>query len=966
MNNITTNNLCIGIDLGTTNSVLAIVNQKPNGDLVSKVIKLPRIVDIHSIGGKTMPIFEKKELLPSCIYYDEDNNYTPIVGDFAKRRFSVRPHLVAKSIKSHMGEQDTSNLGFAEEIPDKTPAAIASQILKHILNMARKQFHHEITEAVITVPANFDSMMVKATRDAAEMAGIKVFNNDGSERPILLEEPKAVMYDLINQAVNGELPNCVIDFSEKKNVMVFDLGGGTLDITLHEVKKRDDHPEIIKVNDIATNRYTLLGGDDFDKALAGEMYKRFLDSDQFKSHPDIIKKLKNDKKSIMGQLTSKAEELKRDLSASKSDDMTAMNNSGWGWGNEEDNDNVYPVGLLVSTTGYAYDDTFTKVEIENVFEKFMGRNLKFDDYKRLDKLDVLTNTNNIIYPILDVLNKASNKLGVADVKIDAVILNGGMSNFYMIKDRLTELFGFEPIEATDLDQAVARGAAIYHYYLKKDTEALSDDMIKVGAESVKKDTTCKKLDFTDVSNVNISKEKVLSIKKPTPIEWGRNILNDSLYLGNANGNQTEIISTGTELPYSSELMKGFQLLPNKTVARIDIPIRVRDSIKNNEYRTIASGTINFKRKYPDGAYVLLKVDMSASKIITMKAWTCEDIEGTQIIEEGSTDIGISNDNSKRQKNKLLSPQGSPLKAQPALDVLRDYCQKFEKSNNKSKSIIAAKIKAHIAQIYMASNPEDFAEPLLNSISFSFCEEYTCRCLIIARKIGVYWQEKECARLAKICIDILSPELQGIDLKGLVRGPVINTRIQAIYALSMCGNESDLEIIRKLRSNHNYLNASLYTLGKRHFDIDWLLKQLEKDCFALHDHREYRNLQNSAHAIGLAFNNYLTNGNNLLEKRNISAKLLQQALEENNISGTETICCILAIGCVCDQRYENSMDSKILNDVAETLRSVENYAYPEDLNACIKARDIAYKMLEGIELDKIEEQFLLKKLDGFNN
>lgn len=964
MNNITTNNLCIGIDLGTTNSVLATVNQKPNGDLVSKVINLPRAVDVFSSSGKMKPQIEKRPLLPSYVYYDEDNNYKPIVGDFAKRRFSVRPHLVAKSIKSHMGENDTSNLGFAEEIPDKTPAAISSRILEHMLRTASKQFHHQITEAVITVPANFDSMMVKATRDAAELAGIKVFNDDGSERPILLEEPKAVMYDLINQAVNGELSNWVIDFSEKKNVMVFDLGGGTLDITLHEVKRREDHPETIKVNDIATNRYTLLGGDNFDKVLAEEMYKRFLD--RYKSYPDVVQKLKSDKKSIMLQLVSFAEDLKKELSMSNSDEMATNDDSGWGWEDDVEDKNVFNVGGNVGSTGYSYDDTFTKEEIEDVFQQFMGRNLNFDDYKRLDKLDVLTNTNNIVYPILDVLNKASKKLGISDVKVDAVVLNGGMSRFYMIKDRLTELFGFEPIEAMDPDQAVARGAAIYHYYLKKDTEALSDDMIKVGAESVKKDTTCKKLDFTDVSNVNISKEKVLSIKKPTPIEWGRNILNDSLYLGNANGNQTEIISTGTELPYSSELMKGFQLLPNKTVARIDIPIRVRDSIKNNEYRTIASGTINFKRKYPDGAYVLLKVDMSASKIITMKAWTCEDIEGTQIIEEGSTDIGISNDNSKRQKNKLLSPQGSPLKAQPALDVLRDYCQKFEKSNNKSKSIIAAKIKAHIAQIYMASNPEDFAEPLLNSISFSFCEEYTCRCLIIARKIGVYWQEKECARLAKICIDILSPELQGIDLKGLVRGPVINTRIQAIYALSMCGNESDLEIIRKLRSNHNYLNASLYTLGKKHFDIDWLLKQLEKDCLALHDHREYRNLQNSAHAIGLAYNNYLTNGNNLLEKRNISAKLLQQALEENNISGTETICCILAIGCVCDQRYENSMDSKILNDVAETLRSVENYAYPEDLNACIKARDIAYKMLEGIELDKIEEQFLLKKLDGFNN
>lgn len=953
MNNITTNNLCIGIDLGTTNSVLATVNQKPNGDLVSKVINLPRAVDVFSSSGKIKPQIEKRPLLPSYVYYDEDNNYKPIVGDFAKRRFSVRPHLVAKSIKSHMGEQDTSNLGFAEEIPDKTPAAISSRILEHMLRTASKQFHHQITEAIITVPANFDSMMVKATRDAAEMAGIKVFNDDGSERPILLEEPKAVMYDLINQSVNGELSNCVIDFSEKKNVMVFDLGGGTLDITLHEIKRREDHPETIKVNDIATNRYTLLGGDNFDKALAEEMYKRFLD--KYKSYPDVVQKLKNDKKSIMLQLVSFAEDLKKDLSMSNSDEMTTSDDSGWGWDDDVEDDNVFNVGGNVGSTGYSYDDTFTKEEIENVFQQFMGKDLKFDDYKRLDKLDVLTNTNNIIYPILDVLNKASKKLGVTDVKVDAVVLNGGMSRFYMIKDRLTELFGFEPIEAMDPDQAVARGAAIYHYYLKKDIEALSDDMIKVGSESIKKDITNEKLKFNNVSNVD-------SIQpKPTSIEWGKNILNDSLYLGNANGNQTEIISTGTELPYSSELMKGFQLLPNKTVARIDIPIRVKASMRNDEYRTIASGTINFKKKYPNGAYVVLKVDMSASKIITMRAWTCEDIEGTQIIEEGSTDISISND-TKRQKNKLLSPQGSPLKAQPALDVLKDYCQKFEKSNTKSKSIIAAKIKAHIAQIYTASNPEDFAEPLLRSISFSFCEEYICRCLIIARKISVYWQEKERTRLAKICINILSPELQGIDLRGFVRGPVINTRIQAIYALSMCGNEEDIKIIQKLRGKHTYLNASLYTLGKRHFDIDWLLEQLEKDFIALHDHRECRNLQNSAHAIGIAFNNYPTNNDDLLEKRNNSAKLLQQALKENDISGTETVCCILALGCICDQRYENSMDNKVLNETAETLRSIENYAYPEDLNACMKARDIAYKMLEGLELNEIEEQFLLKKLD----
>lgn len=188
----------------------------------------------------------------------------------------------------------------------------------------------------------------------------------------------------------------------------------------------------------------------------------------------------------MLQLVSFAEDLKKELSMSNSDEMATNDDSGWGWEDDVEDKNVFNVGGNVGSTGYSYDDTFTKEEIEDVFQQFMGRNLNFDDYKRLDKLDVLTNTNNIVYPILDVLNKASKKLGISDVKVDAVVLNGGMSRFYMIKDRLTELFGFEPIEAMDPDQAVARGAAIYHYYLKKDTEALSDDMIKVGAESVKK------------------------------------------------------------------------------------------------------------------------------------------------------------------------------------------------------------------------------------------------------------------------------------------------------------------------------------------------------------------------------------------------------------------------------------------------------------------------------------------------
>ena len=79
----------------------------------------------------------------------------------------------------------------------------------------------------------------------------------------------------------------------------------------------------------------------------------------------------------------------------------------------------------------------------------MAPELSYDDYKRIE---TITDTRNIIYPILDVLRKSSEKLGVPDVTVDAVIVNGGMSKFYMVNDRLKEFFGFEPIVALDPDQ----------------------------------------------------------------------------------------------------------------------------------------------------------------------------------------------------------------------------------------------------------------------------------------------------------------------------------------------------------------------------------------------------------------------------------------------------------------------------------------------------------------------------------
>ena len=375
--------LCIGIDLGTTNSVLATVNQKPNGDLVSSVVDLKRAVDVYTCNGQVKPQFEKRSTLPSCIYYNEDKGYYPVVGNFAKDRYAVRPHLTVKSIKSHMGEKDISHLGYADELPDKTPAEISARILQHMLKEASGIFHHQIQDAVITVPANFDSIMVKATRDAAALAGIKVVNDDGTERPIILEEPKAVLYDFINKAANGEISNYILDLSTKKNVMVFDLGGGTLDITLHEVRRREDNPEIIKVDDIAINRYTLLGGDNFDQALAEKMYDNFLL--QYANKEDIVRKLKKDKKAIMSQLLVYAENLKLDLSTSvENGGIGSSDNDGWGW--DDEGQDGFDVGGNVGSTGYSYDDHFTQEDLETVFRPFMGENLSLKDYKNIENI----------------------------------------------------------------------------------------------------------------------------------------------------------------------------------------------------------------------------------------------------------------------------------------------------------------------------------------------------------------------------------------------------------------------------------------------------------------------------------------------------------------------------------------------------------------------------------------------------
>lgn len=925
------NYLCFGIDLGTTNSVISIINQRNNGELVSKVVDIPRAINrMNSSSGKNRLETQKRNILPSCVYYNDEDNYQPIVGDFAKDQFALRPHLVAKSIKSQMGEEYAQ--GLSENIPDKTPAQISSRILSHLLHCTEKIYQcGKITDAIITVPANFDSVMCRATIEAAELAGIRTKNNDGTDRPILLSEPNAAIYDFINQVSCGEIPDTVLDLSSPKKVMVFDLGGGTLDITMHEIKRREENLETLKIDEIATNRYTLLGGDNFDKAIAEEMYKRFL-----AKYPDVTiqHQLIKQKDSLMPKFISWAEELKKDVNVEDSD----IFDSNWG---DDDDEKMYSVGGNTGSN-FSYDDDFTKKEVESILESFMGRNLDYSNYKNLDSIQ---DTNNIIYPILDVLAKAAAKLGDEMVKPDAVILNGGMSRFYMVKERLADFFGFEPISLLDPDLAVARGAAVYHHYLHKDAYLQDDMRIVEGYKSVVSSRTSES-----------SRNVALKISEtPSKIILGNKILNDALFLGLKGGAVKDIIPTGATLPYDSDVMKGYRLQSGTN--RISIPIKSRNI--DGSYRTISTGLIGFKKTYKNGAYVAFRVHMDSNKVISMTAWTCSDEECSNVVESGTVDIFIGDKSNAVKDSKIIAASGIPVNPNAAISTLLQFCQNKESQNPRIRQAATKKLKETETEILNCSNKEDFATVILEKLSMSNISHLEKeRLLVMARRIGKNWTEQEKKKLASLCRNQLSAEYEGMGLGG----KSVTVSNQAIYTLGMCGTSSDFDELKALHQNPKFQQACLYVHGKSRTQLDWVLDQFFKD-YDNYENGFDNNLQFTVYAVG----NALKKDGSGFETEHDEEDIVESICDilRSDVSDRSFfVPCVIALGLICDTRHEKSrLSAEAYKQVHNLLDSLESYAYRGyGTFGSFRFRDIALKMIEGRMLTEDDERFLLEKIE----
>ena len=220
--------IIFGIDLGTTNSSIAYLK---DGKAVA------------------IPVEEGQTLVPSVVSLDEAAN-TIIVGRPARNRLAAFPDHTIRSIKRRMGQNTQVRLGAQQFSPEE----ISSFILNHLVFKASEVIGHKIKQVVITVPAYFNDAQRRATIQAGELAGLEVTR--------IVNEPTAaaLVYDYVSFQQETSSPY----------IMVYDLGGGTFDVSILEVKG-----EIKEV--LASCGDTALGGDDFDERLVEFFQERLSD-----------------------------------------------------------------------------------------------------------------------------------------------------------------------------------------------------------------------------------------------------------------------------------------------------------------------------------------------------------------------------------------------------------------------------------------------------------------------------------------------------------------------------------------------------------------------------------------------------------------------------------------------------------------------------------------------------------------
>ena len=350
----------VGIDLGTTNSVVAALE---GGDPV---------VIANAEGTRTTP---------SVVAFSKDGEV--LVGSVAKRQAVTNVDRTISSVKRHMGTDWTTEIDGKKY----TPQEISARILMKLKGDAEAFLNDKVTDAVITVPAYFNDAERQATKEAGEIAGLNVLR-------------------IVNEPTAAALAYGLDKGKEDELILVFDLGGGTFDVSLLEVGKDDDDFSTIQVR--ATNGDNRLGGDDWDARIVDWLVKQVKSKDGVDLSKDKI---------AMQRLKDAAEQAKKELSSATSTNINlqylSMSESG-------------PIHL---------DEKLTRSNFQEM------------------TADLLERTK---IPFHNVIKDA----GVKVSDIDHVVLVGGSTRMPAVADVVRELTGKDPNKGVNPDEVVAIGAAL--------------------------------------------------------------------------------------------------------------------------------------------------------------------------------------------------------------------------------------------------------------------------------------------------------------------------------------------------------------------------------------------------------------------------------------------------------------------------------------------------------------------------
>ena len=344
----------IGIDLGTTNSCVAVME-----------------------GGvpKVIPNNEGYRTTPSVVAFSKDGHR--LVGDVAKRQATVNADRTMFSIKRHMGTD------YRKKIDGKhyTPQEISAYILTKLKNDAESYLGEEVTDAVITVPAYFNDAGRQATKDAGRIAGLNVLR--------IINEPTsaALAYGLDN--------------GQPQKILVYDLGGGTFDVSIIESGDR-----VIEV--LATSGDNHLGGDDFDDRIVNFLVEQFRNQTGINLVKDT---------SAMSRVREEAEKAKKELSSA----MTA---------------NINLPFIAMAKDGPRHMDI------------------------QLTRQQFVAMTSDLVDRTVTPVENALHDAGLGKQDIDMVILVGGSTRIPAVQDKVRNLMGKEPSRNLNPDECVAMGAAI--------------------------------------------------------------------------------------------------------------------------------------------------------------------------------------------------------------------------------------------------------------------------------------------------------------------------------------------------------------------------------------------------------------------------------------------------------------------------------------------------------------------------